>query len=307
VVEFVVFSVLVIGLIVLIFYSQYERENRNHFYRNASRATAQVSQQPAYRFKAKPDWVKKEVIQLKSMMQHKGCRKIAFEFNRQFKVSNNITVGKTYVANIIREHQYQIQVLNKKLKHKPPKLIPRQLIWGVDLTFKTDARKQTHAILGVIEHHSRKNLSLEALKDKATTTLLRYLFIAIEQYGKPKIIRTDNEGIFTSKLFTLSLWLLGIKHQTTDIHSPWQNGRVERFFGALKQKMNQWSVDSIESLSQDLAVFQFWYNNVRTHNNLSGKTPEEVWANISTHHYSSEKAFYFNEWDGLLSGFYHPP
>ena len=177
----------------------------------------------------------------------------------------------------------------------------------MDLTFKRDTQKQTHAILGVVEHHSRKSFTLEALKNKASTTLLRYLFTAFETYGKSKLIRSDNEVVFTSKLFALTLWLLGIKHQTTELHSPWQNGRVERFFGTLKQKLNQWSVDSLEQCNHDLQIFQFWYNQVRTHNNLNGKTPEEVWLDIDVFKRKSKDIYYFNEWQGLLAGFYHPP
>jgi len=134
-------------------------------------------------------------------MREDGCRKIAHGFNRQFKASENISVGKIYVSNIICKHQYQIQVVQKKLKHKPPKQIPRRLIWGVDLSFKTDTQRNTHPVLDIIEHHSRKNITLEALKDKATITLLLYIFISIQKYGKLKIIRTDNEVVFTSKLF----------------------------------------------------------------------------------------------------------
>ena len=68
-----------------------------------------------------------------------------------------MTVGKTFVANTLREHQYEIQVLHKKMKHAPPKTIARQLIWGVDLTFKQTTQKDMLPILGVVEHHSRKS------------------------------------------------------------------------------------------------------------------------------------------------------
>jgi len=138
------------------------------------------------------------------LMPDEGCRKISDTFNRQYATSKNMSVGKTTVANIIKKHQYQIQVQRQKLKHQPPKTIPRQLIWGMDLTFKEDSKKQMHSILGLVEHHSRKNMRLKALKDKATSTLIIQLIKAIEKYGKPKIIRTDNEAVFTSRLFTLS-------------------------------------------------------------------------------------------------------
>ena len=254
-------------------------------------------------FQPKPQWVKDRIIHLKALMPDEGCRKISDTFNRQYTASKNMSIGKTTVANIIKQHQYQIQIQRQKLKHQQPKAIPRQLIWGLDLTYKKDMK---NPIIGIIEHHSRKNMRLKALKDKATRTLIIQVIKAIEKYGKPKIIRTDNEAVFTSRLFTLGLWLLGIKHQRIDKHSPWQNGRVERFFGTLKSKLKGASVESLEQFNAELYIFRTWYNKVRTHNNLSGKTPDEVWerANVSKH--SFENCYYFNQWDGRLTGFYHP-
>lgn len=304
----VLFTLMLIYILLSAFYLK-QPKKIDTFYRKTIKSSHHISDLKAtnYRFKAKPDWVKKEIIRLKAFMIHEGSRKVAHAFNRQFSVSKNMTVGKIFVANTIREHKYQIQVLHNKIKHQPPKSVPRQLIWGLDLTFKQSESKTMLPIMGVIEHHSRKNLILETLKDKTTINLLSYIFSAINKYGKPKIIRTDNEAIFTSKLFVLTLWLLGIKHQRTELHCPWQNGRIERFFGTLKQKMNQCSVESPEQLNQDLDIFRFWYNKVRTHNNLNGKTPDEVWYKTDINNRSTDDIHYLNEWEGLLTGFYHPP
>ena len=284
--------------------------NNKKFYRAKQSLTFNTDKK-YYRpspFEPKPQWVKERVIRMKALMPDEGCRKISDTFNRQYAVSKNMSVGKTTVANIIKQHQYQIQVQRQKLKHQQPKAIPRQLIWGMDLTFKADSKKQMHAILGIIEHHSRKNMRLKALKNKATSTLIIQLIKAIEKYGRPKIIRTDNEAVFTSRLFTLSLWLLGIKHQRIDKHSPWQNGRIERFFGTLKPKpeLKGASVESLEQFNTELYIFRAWYNKVRTHNNLNGKTPDEVWNNTNVSKHSYENCYYINQWEGRLTGFYHP-
>jgi putative transposase len=37
--------------------------------------------------------------------------------------------------------------------------------WGLDLTGKTDCNGNTHMLLGIVEHASRANLALNALKD----------------------------------------------------------------------------------------------------------------------------------------------
>ncbi|MBI4691027.1 MAG: transposase [Nitrospirae bacterium] len=216
-----------------------------------------------YRRKPKPKWVRKEIIHLKALMLDAGCRKVANTFNRRFTESKKMTVSKTYTNNVIRKHKYEIQVLRKKIKNRIPNPVPMNLIWGVDLTGKTDTNGNLINILGIFEHKSRANLCLAAIKDKASITILRILFDAIELYGKPKSLRTDNESVFTSWIFRLSLWL-----------------------------------------NDALAQFRFWYNHVRPHQHLNGRTPAEVWdgTDIFTKGYKQE--YWFEAWDGLLTGFY---
>ena len=240
---------------------------------------------------------------MKTLMPTAGCRVFAKTFNRRFS-HKEMSVGKTFVSDTIKKHQYEIQVLGKKLKHRKPKPISINRVWGMDLTGKQNTEGCTHNILGIVEHSSRANLALTALRDKTSITHLRHLLDAIERYGKPNVLRTDNEPVFTSRLFRFGLWLLGIRHQRIDKGCPWMNGRVERFFGTLKGKLNQWEVDSLEQLNAALAPFRFWYNHVRPHQHLDGRTPAEVWAEKDIFTASSRKALWFEAWDGLLAGYY---
>ncbi|MDQ6953855.1 MAG: hypothetical protein Q9M20_00225 [Mariprofundaceae bacterium] len=68
------------------------------------------------------------------------------------------------------------------------------------MTGKTDSTGKLHNILGIIEHQSRCCLTLKSLSDKASITLLENLIAAIKLYGKLKLIRTDNEAVFTSNI-----------------------------------------------------------------------------------------------------------
>ncbi|MCB1584499.1 MAG: transposase family protein, partial [Xanthomonadales bacterium] len=148
----------------------------------------------------------------------------------------------------------------------------------MDITVKFDLDKKQHHILGIVDHGSRANLCLKALTNKTSISLLRCLLDTIEKYGKPEAVRTDNEAVFVSKLFRFSLWLLGIKHQKTDVGTSWQNGRIERFFGTLKEKLNQIDVLDCGHLNLHLRDFRFFYNHVRTHQNIDNRTPAEVWS-----------------------------
>jgi putative transposase len=80
------------------------------------------------------------------------------------------------------------------------------------------------------------------------------------------------------------------------------NGRVERFFGTLKEKLNQVVVRDVEQLTVALAIFREWYNEVRPHNNLGGRTPIEAWSGINPYAQPPKAAMLFSEWDGLLTG-----
>jgi len=253
---------------------------------------------------AKPEWVRREIIRLKALMREDGtCRALAAVFNRRFAAARKMTVGKTFVANAIRRHHYEIAAARRRIKNARPRRVPRNLVWAADLTGKTSLDARTHAVLGILEHASRAVLRLEALPSKSSWALLARLADAIRRYGKPHALRTDNEAVFTSRTFRLGLFLLGIRHQRIDPHCPWQNGRVERF-GTLKCKLDRLAVDSASALNQALAEFRFFYNHVRPHQNLAGATPAEAWAGVAPHAGAAKAEYWFEAWDGLLKGYY---
>lgn len=246
-----------------------------YYFNKPTELSSQNSIHRQHKNRKKPDWVIQEIIKIKAFNSQLGCRSVALIFNSRFESHKTRaeTISKSYVANVIKQHRYEIQVLRRKIKSKPPHQIPFNKVWGMDLTFIDGT-----PIFGAVEHHSRKCLTLQLVKDKRSITLLRALLDILEKYPKPQYIRTGNESCFNSRLFRFGLWFLGIKKQTIDKHSPWQNGRIERFFGTFKS--------TIESLPENfknemelpylLHSFQWWYNEIRLHQNLNGQTPNSV-------------------------------
>lgn len=107
----------------------------------------------AMRSRKKPQWVIDEVIKIKALMPKASCRTISLIFNQRKKEKE--TIGKTFIAYTLRDHAYEVHILRKKIKSRPAYNIPFNKVWGIDITFV-----QEKPILGVIEHHSRKSLSL---------------------------------------------------------------------------------------------------------------------------------------------------
>ncbi len=164
------------------------------------------------------------MIRLKALQPSDGCRAIAAAFNRNYR-HRRMTVGKSYVAKIFKEHQLEILAWRQKIRRRKPGTVDKRLIWAADLTYANNAAGQKETIFGLLDHGTRLCLRLQTLKTKASVELVRQLLDAIELGGKPKCLRTDNEPVFTSWIFRLSLLLLGIRHQRTQVASPWQNGR----------------------------------------------------------------------------------
>ena len=167
------------------------------------------------RTQPKPAWVTREIIHLKALMPDAGCRRIADTFNRRHahhrEIRRRMTVGKSFVADTMRKHRYEIEIVRRRMKHRVPPALPRNLVWAMDLTGKTDAAGSIHSILGLLDHGSRGLLDLAALPNKCSWTLLGHLFIAIGKYGRPRAIRTDNESVFAGHVFRAVLRLAGIR------------------------------------------------------------------------------------------------
>nr|WP_240151708.1 integrase core domain-containing protein [Oleiagrimonas citrea] len=270
----------------------------------ASRAVGRVVHRDAectVRTRVKPIWVREEIITL-AARSRLSCRKLADVFNRRHR-DRGMRVSKTFVADLLKRHTTQIARSRRCLKQRRYQPGPRNRVWGLDGTGKTDGTGAGHFLLGLIDHGTRRCLVLDALLDKKATTILRQLRMAIRRYGKPKAIRTDNEAIFLSRDFTSALRALGIRHQTIEPHCPWQNGRIERFFGTLKEKLDCWVVADVGALRVSLAAFRFWYKHVRTHQHLGGCTPSEAWEGIDVQR-PPRKLLWFEGWGGLLQGEY---
>lgn len=215
-----------------------------------------------------------------------------------------MTVSKSFVAELIRKHRYEIEILEREIKHRIPPPMVRNVLWGIDLTGKQVDNGAVFPILGILDHGSRRALTLQTLEHKSAWAILGQLFLVIDRFGKPRAVRTDNEVVFRCWRFRAVLAIVGIRQQFTVPGCPWMNGRIERFFGTLKAQLDQWKVHSRASLQASLDEFEFWYNAVRPHQHLAGRTPLEVWNKIDPWANAPKSVEWFSAWDGLLTGYY---
>ena len=193
-------------------------------------------------------------------MWTKGCSKIADTFNGLHAATSACTVGKTFVADCLKANQYALPCLRKDMRNKLLRPVPVNTIWAMDLTFYTDASSKQQIALGFMDHGSRLVTCLQTLVNKRRWTLLGYLCLAVGKHGKPSRIRSDNEVVFTSFVFTTFLELVGIRHQRIQTCAPWQNGRIERLFSTLKPLLRQLVIPTRAALQSALEEFTLFCN-----------------------------------------------
>ena len=126
-------------LIILIFKHCFRIAYRNNLHPHAYRVTDRIDQ-PSVQYliqasqhknRKKPDWVIKKVIQIKAFHSQAGCRAIATIFNSRFE-NHKITpktISKSFVANTIKNHLYDIKITRRNVKSKPAHAIPFNKVW----------------------------------------------------------------------------------------------------------------------------------------------------------------------------------
>ena len=257
--------------------------------------------QPPRHWRRKPPWVVKTLIQLQARLGL-SCAKLAAHFNRLFAKARRMTVSRSWVADKLREHAHEIAGLRERCKRRIPPETPPNDNWGIDLTGKTDAQRRLHSIVAVIDHGSRRALVLESTDDRTAAAMLKVMLAAVDQFGTPRVLRSDNESIFRSRVFVEGMKALGIRQKFSKPGHPWENPYVERLFGTLKQTLNQLVVPNAEALKHVIEVFKGWYNEVRPHNHLNGLTPLEAWAGVDPYRVAPKSIEIVDELDGLLTG-----
>ena len=150
-------------------------------------------------------------------------------------------------------------------------------VWAMDITYLPMKRGFLY-LAAVIDWHSRKILSFRLSNTMHTDFCIEAVNEAIQKYGTPEIMNTDQGSQFTSLEFTELLK----SHQiqiSMDGKGCWRdNVVIERFWRTVKYeevylKAYQTTSEARASLTQYIR----FYNEMRGHQALNGQTPDSVY------------------------------
>jgi len=92
-------------------------------------------------------------------------------------------------------------------------------------------------LLAILDDHSRIICHAQWYLDEQTETLVHGLGQAFQKRGLPRAVHSDNGSAMVSGEVAAGLSDLGVLHETTLPHSPYQNGKQEVFFAPVEGRL----------------------------------------------------------------------
>jgi putative transposase len=154
--------------------------------------------------------------------------------------------------------------------------------WSIDFVHDRLASGRTFKCLVVVDEYSRTCLALEVDFGISGERVIRVLDRAIELYGKPEAIRSDNGPEFAGNAMDAWAYKTGVKLDFIQPGKPTQNAYCESFNGRFREEcLND---NQFQMLVEAQVVIETWrtdYNDERPHGSLNGLTPSEFAARIT--------------------------
>ncbi len=152
-------------------------------------------------------------------------------------------------------------------------------VWAMDISYIPMARGFVF-LAAVVDWFSRKVLSWKLSITMDVSFCLEAVEEALSKYDKPEIFNTDQGSQFTSEAFTSQLRNNDIAI-SMDGKGCWRdNVFVERIWRTIKyEEVYLHAYESVQEARTSLARYINFYNRIRPHSSLKGKTPDQVHCN----------------------------
>ena len=206
-------------------------------------------------------------------------------------------IGRRQVATLMR--RMGIMAIYRKPRTSPrhpahriyPYLL-RQLtitrpnhVWAADITYIPMPRGFVYLCV-ILDWASRRVLAWRLSNTLTTDFCVEAVQEAIGRYGCPEIFNTDQGCQFTSQEFTGLLNDHGIRISMDGTGCWRDNVFVERLWRSLKyEEVYLHAYETVRDAYQGVARYVTFYNQLRPHRALEGRTPEDVYdKHRSTRH-----------------------
>ncbi len=211
---------------------------------------------------------------------------------RDLLKQEGFVIGRKHVATLMKK--MGIEALYRKPRTTKPgaghKIYPYLLrglkinrpnqVWAMDLTYIPMARGFVY-LVAVVDWFTRRVLSWKVSITMDVHFCLEAVEDAIDQYGVPDIMNTDQGSQFTSQAFTGLLKKHDIRISMDGKGSWRDNVFVERLWRSVKyEDIYLRAYESATAVKAGLKRYFRFYNNRRPHSSLDGQTPDQVYFSM---------------------------
>jgi len=151
-------------------------------------------------------------------------------------------------------------------------------VWCTDITCIPGAKGHFY-LVAVMDWYSRKVLSWRISNTLEVAFCVEALNEALAVYPKPEIFNSDQGAQFTATAFVDCLQAAQIKISMDGRGRCHDNIFIERLWRSLKYELIYLkSFENGQHLNQEVKHWFQWYNQVRPHQGLEYKTPNQVYC-----------------------------
>ena len=229
--------------------------------------------------------VKNKLDYWHTKMPYMGVRKLRDKLQNV----DNIPVGRKLIKRFMNEMGIYAMCpkpnLSRRNKlHKIHPYLLRNLcinkanqVWAIDITYIRMGNGHMY-LTAIIDWHSRFLVGWELSDTLDTAPVLEAIKKAIQRYGKPEIINSDQGCQFTSDEYTAYLKNGGIR-QSMDGKGRWvDNVVIERWFRSLKiEHIYPYEYLTPRELRAGISKYVREYNFERSHQTHGYQTPCQVY------------------------------
>ncbi len=256
--------------------ARYEREGLG--------GLADRSHRPRFSPLQMPPAIEARVLELRRHHPSWGHVHIAHQLGRE-GVAPLPSLSSIYRA-LVRHHLIEPKAKRKRLptykrweRGRPMELWQMDVVGGILLDDATECK-----VLTGIDDHSRFCVCAGVMVRATARAVCGFFAQALERYGVPEEILTDNGKVFTNRFGLTPTEVLfdkicrenGITHRLTAPASPTTTGKVERFHRTFRTEFLGGQIfSSLEVAQKDLNDWVDDYNTDRPHRSLDMATPAE--------------------------------
>jgi transposase InsO family protein len=234
-----------------------------------------------------PAAVGEEIVALRKELEDlghdAGPATIAYHLSQQMKAPpSRTTIWRVLQREGLITAQPQKRPICSRIRFEAQ--LPNEM-WQTDVTAWRLASGEVVEILNLIDDHSRLLLASHAYARVKAADVVESFHRAAELHGVPESLLSDNAAVFVGSyrrgkvIFESELERLGVVFKNSRPYHPQTCGKVERLHQTLKRYLaKQPAAQTLAELQEQLDAFARYYNNIRPHRALDGRTPLQAYS-----------------------------